>query len=78
MKLADDDEGDEDWHKLKTWQAKISATCNKLWITLMAMPMQMVFIDMESDIVFELMSNLLSLNGNVNIPWTRIRVQELP
>ncbi|HGJ5899045.1 translocation/assembly module TamB domain-containing protein [Arsenophonus apicola] len=66
--------GEADWRNIKAWQARISATGNKLRITLPPM----VRIDVEPDIVFEATPNLLSLNGNVNIPWARITVQELP
>ncbi len=40
--------------------------------------MLMVCIDMNSDIIFEVTHNLLSLNGNVNIPLECITVQKLP
>lgn len=66
--------GEADWRNIKAWQARVSATGSKLRITLPPM----VRIDVEPDIVFEATPNLLSLNGNVNIPWARITVQELP
>lgn len=66
--------GEVDWLTIKAWQVRISATGNKLRIIL---PPMVVRIDVESDIIFEATSNLLSLNGNVNIPWARIKVQEL-
>ncbi|MFS1538581.1 MAG: translocation/assembly module TamB domain-containing protein [Candidatus Phlomobacter fragariae] len=66
--------GEADWRNIKAWQAKVSATGDRLRIILPPM----VRIDVEPDIVFEATPNLLRLNGNVNIPWARITVQELP
>ncbi|HGJ5875876.1 MAG TPA: translocation/assembly module TamB domain-containing protein [Arsenophonus sp.] len=66
--------GEADWRNINAWKARISAIGDKLRISLPSM----IRIDVEPDIVFEATPNLLSLNGNVNIPWARITVQELP
>ena len=66
--------GEADWRNINAWKARISATGDKLRISLPPM----IRINVEPDIVFEATPNLLSLNGNINIPWARITVQELP
>ncbi|WP_237385561.1 autotransporter assembly complex protein TamB [Xenorhabdus sp. Sc-CR9] len=66
--------GRADWHNLDAWYARIAANGDKLRITVPPM----VKIDVSPELVLEATPNLLKLDGNVDIPWARITVQELP
>lgn len=66
--------GDADWRDINAWRARIAAKGDKLRVTVPPM----VRIDVSPDLVFEATPQLFSLNGNVDIPWARITVQELP
>nr|WP_314264141.1 translocation/assembly module TamB domain-containing protein [uncultured Moellerella sp.] len=66
--------GDADWRDVDAWRAKVMAKGSKLRV---ALP-PMIRIDVEPDLVFEASPSLLKLDGSVNIPWARIKVQELP
>ncbi|MBI6549299.1 autotransporter assembly complex protein TamB [Xenorhabdus lircayensis] len=66
--------GHADWRNLDAWYARIAANGDKLRVTVPPM----VKIDISPDLVLEATPNLLKLNGNVDIPWARITVQELP
>ncbi|MBJ2067357.1 autotransporter assembly complex protein TamB [Serratia odorifera] len=66
--------GDADWSDINAWRARIAAKGNKLRVTVPPM----VRLDVSPDLVFEATPQLFSLNGNVDIPWARITVQELP
>ncbi|WP_416776906.1 autotransporter assembly complex protein TamB [Xenorhabdus budapestensis] len=66
--------GNADWRNLDAWYARVTAYGEKLRVTVPPM----VKIDVRPDLVFEATPQLLKLNGNVDIPWARITVQELP
>ncbi|WP_127959935.1 autotransporter assembly complex protein TamB [Serratia microhaemolytica] len=66
--------GGADWRNLNAWRARVAAKGDRLRLTIPPM----VRIDVSPDLVFEATPNLLSLNGSVDIPWARIKVQELP
>ncbi|OTA20838.1 translocation and assembly module TamB [Xenorhabdus beddingii] len=66
--------GHADWRNLNAWYARIAANGNKLRVVVPPM----VKVDVSPDLVLEATPNLLKLNGNVDIPWARITVQELP
>ncbi|OTA17880.1 translocation and assembly module TamB [Xenorhabdus vietnamensis] len=66
--------GYADWRNLDAWYARIAANADKLRIIVPPM----VKVDISPDLVLEAKPNLLKLDGNVNIPWARIKVQELP
>jgi len=66
--------GDADWRNLDAWRARITAKGTKLRMTVPPM----IRINISPDLVFEATPQLFSLNGSVDIPWARIRVQELP
>ncbi|MEX0445058.1 translocation/assembly module TamB domain-containing protein [Xenorhabdus sp. SGI246] len=66
--------GNADWRNLDAWYARVTAYGEKLRVTVPPM----VKIDVSPDLVFEATPQLLKLNGNVDIPWARITVQELP
>ncbi|SFN34726.1 autotransporter assembly complex protein TamB [Xenorhabdus japonica] len=66
--------GYADWRNLDEWYARIAANGDKLRVTVPPM----VKVDVSPDLVLEAKPNLLKLDGNVDIPWARITVQELP
>ncbi|MTD41233.1 translocation and assembly module TamB [Erwinia sp. CPCC 100877] len=66
--------GDADWSQLDNWRAKVAAKGNRVRITVPPM----VRLDVSPDVVFEANPSLFTLNGNVDVPWARIIVQELP
>ncbi|UNH28892.1 translocation/assembly module TamB [Moellerella wisconsensis] len=66
--------GEADWRNIDAWNAKVMAKGDNLRVSLPPM----VRIDVAPDLVFEASPELLNLTGNVNIPWARITVQELP
>ncbi|AOM41546.1 autotransporter assembly complex protein TamB [Xenorhabdus hominickii] len=66
--------GDAGWRNLNVWHARISAHSDKIRIIVPPM----VKVDVSPDLVLEATPSLLKLNGNVDIPWARITVQELP
>ncbi|PHM74906.1 autotransporter assembly complex protein TamB [Xenorhabdus kozodoii] len=66
--------GHADWRSLNEWYARIAAKGDKLRVTVPPM----VKVDISPNLVLEAKPNLLKLDGNVDIPWARITVQELP
>ncbi|MDC9580831.1 translocation/assembly module TamB [Xenorhabdus sp. PR6a] len=66
--------GYADWRSLDEWYARVAANGDKFRITLPPM----VKVDVSPNLVLEAKPNLLKLDGNVDIPWARITVQELP
>uniref|UniRef100_UPI0036D9C8FD autotransporter assembly complex protein TamB n=1 Tax=Photorhabdus sp. RM322S TaxID=3342825 RepID=UPI0036D9C8FD len=66
--------GDADWRNLDAWHTRIAANGDKLRVTFPPM----VKIDVSPALVFEASPQLLKLDGNVDIPWARITVKELP
>ncbi|CDG16150.1 autotransporter assembly complex protein TamB [Xenorhabdus doucetiae] len=66
--------GYADWRSLDQWYARLAANGDKLRVTLPPM----VKVDVSPNLVLEAKPNLLKLDGNVDIPWARITVQELP
>ncbi|TKI08573.1 autotransporter assembly complex protein TamB [Martelella alba] len=66
--------GDADWSRLDDWRARIAAQGSRVRITLPPM----VRLDASPNITLEASPQMLTLNGNVDIPWARITVQELP
>ncbi|MBC8952204.1 translocation/assembly module TamB domain-containing protein [Xenorhabdus sp. PB62.4] len=66
--------GHADWRSLDAWYARIAANADKLRVVVPPM----VKVDVSPNLVLEATPNLLKLDGNVDIPWARITVQELP
>lgn len=66
--------GNADWSQIDAWRARIAAKGDKVRVTVPPM----VRLDVSPDLVFEATPQLFSLNGNVDIPWARITVQDLP
>ncbi|WP_341516730.1 autotransporter assembly complex protein TamB [Citrobacter gillenii] len=66
--------GDADWSQLDNWRARIAAKGSRVRITVPPM----VRLDVSPDMEFEATPNLFTLNGNVDVPWARIVVHDLP
>ncbi|MFC0179113.1 autotransporter assembly complex protein TamB [Thorsellia kenyensis] len=67
-------DGSANWENTNNWNTVLNARSEGIGIV---MPPQ-VQIKIKPDIRFEANSQLLSLSGNVLIPWARIIVDELP
>ncbi|SEK47808.1 autotransporter secretion inner membrane protein TamB [Kosakonia sacchari] len=66
--------GDADWRQLDNWRARVAAKGSKVRITVPPM----VRLDVSPDVVFEATPSLFTLDGNVDVPWARIVVHDLP
>ncbi|MBS1204010.1 MAG: translocation and assembly module TamB [Proteobacteria bacterium] len=66
--------GDADWRQLDNWRARVAAKGSKVRITVPPM----VRLDVSPDVVFEATPRLFTLDGNVDVPWARIVVHDLP
>ncbi|CAK9886142.1 MAG: Translocation and assembly module subunit TamB [Candidatus Erwinia impunctatus] len=66
--------GDADWHQPAAWRANVAAKGSKIRVTLPPM----VRIDVSPDLVFEASPSSFTLNGQVDIPWARITVEDVP
>ena len=66
--------GDADWRQIDNWRARIAAQGSRVRITVPPM----VRLDVSPDIVFNATPSLFTLDGNVDIPWARIIVKEVP
>lgn len=67
-------DGNADWRNPNAWLAKVAAKGQRVRID---MP-PMVQLDISPDIVLEARPDLLKLDGNVEIPWAKIVVEEVP
>lgn len=66
--------GDADWTRIDNWRARIAAKGSKVRITVPPM----VRLDVSPDIEFVATPSLFTLNGNVDVPWARIVVHDVP
>ncbi|AIR64973.1 autotransporter assembly complex protein TamB [Cedecea neteri] len=66
--------GDADWTQIDNWRARIAAKGSKVRITVPPM----VRLDVSPDIEFVATPSLFTLNGNVDVPWARIVVHDVP
>lgn len=66
--------GDADWSRITAWRARIAAQGTRVRITVPPM----VRLDVSPNIILEAAPQVFTLNGNVDIPWARIVVKELP
>ncbi|MFE4112800.1 autotransporter assembly complex protein TamB [Kosakonia sp. YIM B13611] len=66
--------GDADWSQIDNWRARVAAKGSKVRITVPPM----VRLDVSPDVVFEATPSLFTLDGNVDVPWARIVVHDLP
>ncbi|MBN4859178.1 autotransporter assembly complex protein TamB [Citrobacter portucalensis] len=66
--------GDADWSQINNWRARVAAKGSRVRITVPPM----VRLDVSPDVVFEATPSLFTLDGNVDVPWARIVVHDLP
>ncbi|ALR75166.1 autotransporter assembly complex protein TamB [[Enterobacter] lignolyticus] len=66
--------GDADWSQLNNWRARVAAKGSRVRITVPPM----VRLDVSPDVVFTATPSLFTLDGNVDIPWARIVVHDVP
>ncbi|WP_054179626.1 autotransporter assembly complex protein TamB [Trabulsiella odontotermitis] len=66
--------GNADWSQIDNWRASIAAKGSRVRITVPPM----VRLDVSPDVVFTATPSLFTLEGNVDVPWARIVVHELP
>ncbi|WP_326902602.1 autotransporter assembly complex protein TamB [Kosakonia cowanii] len=66
--------GDADWSQIDNWRARIAAKGSKVRITVPPM----VRLDVSPDVVFEATPSLFTLDGDVDVPWARIVVHDVP
>lgn len=66
--------GDADWHNLKAWRTHIQAKSEKFRLDLPDLGK----VDVGPNIDVNVTPTSLNLSGNIDIPWARIEVQELP
>ncbi|WP_373766514.1 translocation/assembly module TamB domain-containing protein [Glaesserella sp.] len=67
-------EGDANWQKLDAWYTRIHAQANRFRVD---MP-NMAKVDISPNIEVKATPKELILGGNIDIPWARIAVEELP
>nr|WP_321459083.1 translocation/assembly module TamB domain-containing protein [uncultured Vibrio sp.] len=66
--------GDADWQDLENWRTRARVFAQELKVD---MP-PMVKIKVEPDMTIEATPNFAKVQGNINLPWGRIVVEELP
>ncbi len=66
--------GDADWRDLQNWHTKARVFAKQLSVD---MP-PMVKIRVEPDMTIDVTPNLAKVQGNINLPWARIVVEDLP
>ncbi|WP_368300017.1 autotransporter assembly complex protein TamB [Kluyvera sichuanensis] len=67
-------DGDADWRQIDNWRARIAAKGSRVRITVPPM----VRLDVSPDVEFKATPSLFTLDGNVDIPWARIVVKDVP
>ena len=66
--------GNADWSQIDNWRAEVAAKGSKVRITVPPM----VRLDVSPDVVFTATPSLFTLDGNVDVPWARIVVHDVP
>ncbi|TNH05352.1 translocation/assembly module TamB [Testudinibacter sp. TR-2022] len=66
--------GSASWRSLEQWQAQIAAQANRFRLDLPGIAK----IDVSPNVEAKVTPQLLSLTGNVDVPWARIEIEELP
>lgn len=67
-------EGDANWHKLDAWHSRVKAQANRFKV---AIP-NLAKVEVSPNIEVKATPQELILGGNIDIPWARIEVEELP
>lgn len=67
-------EGDANWQKLDAWHTRVKAQANRFRVNIP----NMAKVDVSPNIEVKATPKELILGGNIDIPWARIAVEELP
>lgn len=67
-------EGDADWRRLDAWRSHIRAQANRFRVNVP----NIAKVEFTPDIEVTVTPKELVLGGNIDIPWARIEVEELP
>ncbi|MDO9949376.1 translocation/assembly module TamB domain-containing protein [Glaesserella parasuis] len=67
-------EGDANWQKLEAWHTRIKAQANRFRVDIP----NIAKVDLSPHIEVKATPKELILGGNIDIPWARIAVEELP
>ncbi|PJG86168.1 translocation/assembly module TamB domain-containing protein [Conservatibacter flavescens] len=67
-------EGDASWHDINRWEANLAAKANEFRVDIP----NMARLRISPDVRVTATPTLLELSGEINIPWARIEVEELP
>lgn len=67
-------QGSADWHKAENWRASINAQGERVRLTVPPV----VLLDVSPNVRLEASPQSIHLTGNINVPWARITVHELP
>ncbi|WP_457914462.1 autotransporter assembly complex protein TamB [Candidatus Hartigia pinicola] len=66
--------GGANWRNINAWRAKVMIFGSNLRVSMSPI----MKIDLQPNIMCEISSTLLTLDGSITIPWARITIQELP
>lgn len=67
-------EGDADWRNLKAWKTRVHAQANRFQVDIP----NIAKVAVSPDIQVVATPIELKLSGNIDVPWARIEVEELP
>lgn len=67
-------EGDANWQRLEAWHTRVKAQANRFRVNIPSIAK----VDVSPNIEVKATPKELLLSGNVDIPWARIAVEELP
>lgn len=67
-------EGNADWRRLDAWKSTINARANRFKVNVP----NLAKVEISPDISVTVTPTELSLGGNIDIPWARIELEELP
>ncbi|TLU76374.1 translocation/assembly module TamB [Mannheimia varigena] len=67
-------EGDADWRNINAWKTRVHAQANRFRVDIP----NLARVEISPDIQVVATSTLLTLSGNIDVPWARIEVEQLP
>lgn len=67
-------EGDANWKKLDAWHTRVSAKANRFRVNIPSIAK----VDISPNIEVKATPKELVLSGDIDVPWARISVEELP
>ncbi|AHG73191.1 ChvD family ATP-binding cassette protein [Mannheimia sp. USDA-ARS-USMARC-1261] len=67
-------EGDADWRNINAWRTRVHAQANRFRVDIPSLAR----VEISPDIQVVATPTLLTLSGNIDVPWARIEVEQLP